>query len=71
MSTALETFEGVGGTIEEALAAAHRQILPREGRDFTTSRVVDWGMQFGGFVGETLFYVRVVEDRDASFKTRT
>ncbi|WP_461511645.1 hypothetical protein [Rhizobium mongolense] len=56
--------------MEDALRAAHDQIPFRTGHDYTTSRVVDWGMQFGGFVGQTIYYVRVVEDPDAPFKTK-
>jgi hypothetical protein len=65
-----QVFEGVGDTLEEALRNAHDQIPFRAGRDFSTSRTVDWGMQFGGFAGQTVYYVRVVEDPDAAFKTR-
>jgi hypothetical protein len=32
--------------------------------------VVDWGMQYGGFVPVTLFYAIVEEDPNASFRTR-
>jgi len=63
-------YEGVDASLEEALRAAHDQIPLRSGRDFTTSRVVDWGMQFGGFACQTLYYVKVVEDEDAPFKTK-
>ncbi|MHC2295835.1 hypothetical protein ACVJBD_000041 [Rhizobium mongolense] len=65
-----QTYEGLGDTVEDALRAAHDQIPFRTGHDYTTSRVVDWGMQFGGFVGQTIYYVRVVEDPDAPFKTK-
>ncbi|TBA52721.1 hypothetical protein [Rhizobium ruizarguesonis] len=70
MSGEKQVFEGVGDTIEEALRAAHDQIPFGAGRDFSTSRIVDWGMQFGGFAGQTLYYVRVVEDPDADFRTK-
>ncbi|MBY5416397.1 hypothetical protein [Rhizobium leguminosarum] len=66
-----ETFEGVAETLEQALAAAHMQIPVITGNDFTLSRVIDWGMQYGGFNPQTLFYVRVVADRDSAFKTKT
>ncbi|MDB5584770.1 MAG: hypothetical protein JWR80_9946 [Bradyrhizobium sp.] len=64
-----KTYEGTGASIEAALKAAHDQIPPREGRDFTVSTVKNWGMQFGGFVQATLFYVTVEEDENAPFKT--
>ncbi len=63
-------YEGVADTLEEALRAAHEKIPVRPGHDFTTSRVVDWGMQFGGFIPQVTYYVRVVEDPDAPFKTK-
>jgi hypothetical protein len=63
------TYEGTGATIEEALKEAHDQIPPRDGRDFTVSKVKDWGMQFGGFTMQTLFYVVVEEDENAQFRT--
>ena len=71
MNSGFEIFEGLGTTLEAALEAAHRQIPPRDGRDFTTSRVLEWGMQYGGFVGEKVIYVKVVEDANADFKTKT
>ena len=64
------SYEGVADTLEDALHAAHEKIPVRPGRDFTTSRVIDWGMQFGGFVPQTIYYVRVVEDPAATFKTK-
>ena len=66
----VEVFEGAGASVEEALSAAQSQIPPRQGRDFSTSRVVEWGMQFGGFIPEKLYYVRIVEDPNAPFKTK-
>lgn len=71
MLPGFEIFEGVGSTVQEALEAAHRQIPPQPHRDFAVSRVLDWGMQMGGFVNEKLFYVRIVEDADAQFKTKS
>jgi hypothetical protein len=65
----LEVFEGVGNTLEQALAKAHSHIRPRPGRDFAISRVIDWGMQRGGFTDAVVFYVKVVEDKHAPFKT--
>lgn len=64
-----QTYEGVGPTIEEAVKAAHDQIPPRKGRDFTVSKVLTWGMQFGGFTAQTSFYAIVEEDENAPFRT--
>jgi hypothetical protein len=63
-------YEGTGDTIEAALEAAHMQIPPSEGSDVTISKVVDWGMQYGGFVPATLFYVIVEQDLDAPIRTQ-
>ncbi|PDT21900.1 hypothetical protein [Rhizobium hidalgonense] len=71
MSGESQTYDGVADTLEDALRVAHGKISFRSGHDYTTSRVVDWGMQFGGFAGETLFYVRIEEDPDAPFKTKS
>lgn len=65
----MKSFEGVGSTIDEALRAAHRQLPIPPGRDYTVSRVRDFGMQFGGFAGATTFYVVVEQDVDAEFRT--
>ena len=62
-------YEGTGPTIDEALREAHMQIPDRDGRDFTVSRVVDWGMQSGGITDVELFYVAVEEDPDAPPRT--
>ena len=62
-------YEGTGKSIEAALENAQMQIPPSEGRDFTVSKVVDWGMQFGGFVPAKLFYVIIEENPDAPFRT--
>jgi hypothetical protein len=64
-----DVYEGIGDTIEKAVENAHAQIPPREGRDFAISRVIDWGMQRGGFTRATIFYARVVEDEYSPFKT--
>ena len=61
-------YEGLGDTLERALQAAHDQIPVPQGSDFTTSRVVDWGMQKGGFAMTTKYYVRVVGEI-TDFKT--
>jgi hypothetical protein len=63
------TYEGVAETLEAAVQAAHDQIPFRDGRDFTVSKVIDWGMQFGGFAGARSFYAVVKEDPDAPFRT--
>ncbi len=65
---AAEVYEGIGTSLEEAIRTAHSQIKIRPGRDFTTSRVIDWGMQFGGLTEETVYYVKVIEDETAPFK---
>lgn len=64
-----KTYQGVGPTLEEATKAAHDQIHPRPGKDFTVSKVLSWGMQFGGFSQITSFYVIVEEDEHAPFRT--
>lgn len=61
-------YEGTGQTLESALEAAHKQIRPRHGRDFAVSRVVEWGMQRGGFSDTKLFYVKVIEEEHAEPK---
>ena len=58
-------YEGTGPSIQEALDAAHMQIPVQPGHDFTVSRVVDWGMQYGGFIATALYWVIVEEDRNA------
>ena len=65
----MATYEAIGGTLEEAVAKAHDQIGPRQGRDYAVSRVVTWGMQTGGFVPSRKFYAVVEEDPDADFRT--
>ena len=62
-------FQGVGRTVDEALTLAHRKIPPRSGRDWTTSKVVELGVQFGGFMHSTRFYVVVEEDPNAPFRS--
>lgn len=60
-------YEGVAETLDEAIGVAHDQIPPREGRDYSVSRVVEIVMQRGGFTGARHFVVRVVEDPHAPF----
>lgn len=62
-------YEGIGTTIEAALLAAHARIPMRPHRDFTTSKVVGWGMQRGGLTDQSRFYVQVEEDPDARFRS--
>ena len=62
-------YEALGPTLDAAVQNAHAQIPPRQGRDFTMSRVIEWGMQHGGFVGTRQFYAKVVEDESAPPKT--
>ena len=62
-------YEGVGDTIEAALDQAHMQIPVPKDSDFTVSRVVDWGMQFGGFTQKRSFYVVVEQDPGAPVRT--
>ena len=66
---AASSFEGVGTTVEAALAAAHARIPRRPHKDFTTSKVVGWGMQRGGLTDQTWFYVQVEENPDARFRS--
>ena len=62
-------FYGLGDTLEEAIEVAHRQIPLRHGKDFAISRIVDFGMETGGFVNARKFYARVVEDEHSPFMT--
>lgn len=57
-----QSYEGTGVTIEAALEAAHMQMPIPPGSDITVSRVVDWGMQYGGFIPQRTFWVIVEED---------
>ena len=61
-------YEAIGDTLDEALTKAHDAIPPPQGSDFTTSRVVDWGMQFGGWAQTRKYWVRVVQEI-VDFKT--
>jgi hypothetical protein len=63
------TFEGIGPTLEIAVARAHKKIPARTGKDFCISRVIEWGMQTGGFVPSQEFYAKVEEDEKSPFKT--
>jgi hypothetical protein len=63
------TYEGRGDDIQDALKKAHMQIPLSPGKDFTISKVLTWGMQFGGFTQATTFYVVVEEDKTSPFKT--
>jgi hypothetical protein len=61
--------KGRARPFEAAVAQAHMQIPPTEGRDFTVSKVVEWGMQYGGFIPTQLFYAIVEDDLNAPFRT--
>ena len=61
-------YEGTGPSIQDALGAAHIQIPVQPHNDFTVSRVVDWGMQYGGFNPTALYWVIVEEDRNAPLR---
>lgn len=63
-----DRYEGRGRSLEVAANRAVEQIPPREGRDFAVGRVVEWGIQRGGFVDTPIFYVIVEEDPDAKFR---
>jgi hypothetical protein len=62
-------YEAIGDTVDAAIEKAHAQIPPRQGRDFVVSRVIELGMQRGGFTGAKAFYARGIEDENANFKT--
>jgi hypothetical protein len=64
----LLVYSGVAATLEEAIRVAHAKIpAPPPPKDYNNARVVDWGMQYGGFAGQTRYWVRVVEDKYAPF----
>lgn len=62
-------YEAIGSTLEEAVTKAHDKIPLRAGRDFVVSRIVNWGMQTGGFVFDRKYYAAVEEDENAPFRT--
>lgn len=64
-----EIHEGVDENFEVAFEKAHDKIQRSAKKDFTTSKVVGFGLQTGGFFDKKLFYVQVIEDVDAPFKT--
>lgn len=68
-ATELKVYEGVGDTLEAAIAVATKKIPLRPHRDFVVSRVLEWGMQIGGFTGAASFYAKLIEDENATFKT--
>ncbi len=65
----MASYEAIGGTLEEAVTKAHDKIPLRPGRDFVVSRIVNWGMQTGGFVFDRKYYAVVEEDENAPFRT--
>ena len=64
---ASQTYTGVAATLDAALKTAHGKIPPKPDQDYTTSRVVSWGVQLGGFTEQTRFWVEVAPD-DCPFK---
>lgn len=69
MAEAGTLYEGLGETLEAAVEQATKNIPPRPHRDFVVSRVVEWGMQIGGFMGAKSFYAKLIEDENAEFET--
>ena len=65
----IERYEGRGASLEDATNRAVEQIPPQDGKDYATGRVVEWGLQRGGFIDQRLFYVIVESDDDAAFRT--
>ena len=61
-------YQGLGSTIEAAVLDAHKQIPRRDGFDYVSCRVLEWGYQRGGFADAKQFFVRAVEELD--FKSR-
>jgi hypothetical protein len=69
MSRPEPIFEAIGDSLEEAISRAHDQIPPTHGKDFAISRVIEWGMERGGFTNQRKYYVRLIEDKHAPWKT--
>ncbi len=65
---AARQYSGVAQTLEAAIKVAHDKIQPTPGKDFTVSKVADWGMQFGGFAQQRRYWVVLVEDPDAPLR---
>ena len=63
------TYTGVAATLEGALQTAHSKIRPIQGKDFTSSKIIAWGMQFGGFAQQARFWVEIVGDESAPFRS--
>ena len=55
-------YEGLGNTLSEAVQNAHNQIETRPGFSIITSKVVNWGIQSGGYIYKEKFYVQIVAD---------
>lgn len=70
MAMSEATYDGIGSTVEAALSCAQDKIPLRPGRDYTRSRVVEFGLQRGGIADESLYVVRIVEAEDAPFLTK-
>lgn len=69
------TYSGVGSSLQDAYVAAHHKLVayrqenPAPGKDFLISKVITSGVQTGGFVGSTIFYVDLFEDDAGEFKS--
>jgi hypothetical protein len=55
-------YSGVAETLEGALTLAHDKIPMPVGKDYKISRVIDWGVQFGGFLEQTRYWVKIIAD---------
>jgi hypothetical protein len=62
-------YRAAGQSLDEAVSTAHDQIPVRPGRDFAVSRIVEWGMQRGGFTMQRRYYAVLIEEPNASFIT--
>ena len=60
--------EAIGDTLEDAVRAAHAKIPHTTGTDYTLSRAVEWGFQYGGFTLTQKFWVKLIEEY-GPFKT--
>lgn len=71
MTSKISVYEGLGETIDQAIWRAQLQIPLRSGRDYVTCKVIDWGFQRGGFFDTKMYWIRVIEDPNADFRTWT
>ena len=67
----MDRIEGIGRTLGEAADKAVEQLPARPGRDYRVGRVVEWGLQRGGFIDAPVYYVAIEEDPNAPFRTVT